>query len=528
MKKFTKLMLTLALLVAGVGGAKVYAAKTIGTEFTSVADLEGKTFAIVNKAEGKAICNKANGNSYDLQYLSYADAFSADVTAYLFKIEQISDGEDAAANGKYLIRCVKEDGSDYQLEGWAAPYFQTNITGSGVCFFFSLSFLGKKRGADAENTGAWDIQYDAVNGGFTLKNIGTDKYYNDPTKDAMSDTPGYFQFCEVVETNPIITIENSENLEEIAQEQNQEENEMIHKASISGPTDGITTYTTTDGICIIVKTFDVNVANCDYITYKFAEPIPAGIQYAVWSKEGNKCEPLAEGITEYKYVFANDPSCAIDDNVIPQVCLLTVFAQSGKVVKVKGIYKHQITESTDARTYSFNQALDFTDTGLEAYVISAYDKSSATLTLTKVTKVPANTGLYLVGKDGDYEIPTIASADAIATNLLHASSGTDALEQTEGSNTNLIFGGTGDNRGFHPLSEAGVIGANKAYLQLPTADLPSNGARLNIVFEDGTTAIKTVNDVKVADNAWYDLQGRRVAQPTKGLYIQNNKKVLVK
>ena len=42
--------------------------KTIGTEFTSVADLNGKTFAIVNKAEGKAICNKQKNAPYDLQY----------------------------------------------------------------------------------------------------------------------------------------------------------------------------------------------------------------------------------------------------------------------------------------------------------------------------------------------------------------------------------------------------------------------------------------------------------------------------
>ena len=328
---------------------------------------------------------------------------------------------------------------------------------------------------------------------------------------------------KVVNANPTISIDNPANLVEIPQT-----NAGGGDTKASAETeDGITTYTTTTGnICVIFKMENVDVSDCDYITMKFAEATPAGINYSFWAGQTN--QSLPNGITELKYVFADDANSAISDNKIPQVTLLTIWAGTSKVLKVKGVYKHQISETTYTRTYSFDQALDFTDTGLEAYVISAYDKSSATLTLTKVTKVPANTGLYLVGKDGDYEIPTIASADAIATNFLHASSGTDELALTEGSNTNLIFGGTGDNRGFHPLLEAGVIGANKAYLQLPTADLPSNGARLNIVFEDGTTAIKTVNDVKVTDNAWYDLQGRRVAQPTKGLYIQNSKKVLVK
>lgn len=482
--------------------------KTIGTEFASVADLNGKVFAIVNKAEGKAICNKKASNSYDLQYLPYAEAFSADVTGYLFKIEQINDEGDPA-HGKYLIRCVNGEGSEYILDNWAAPYFQSNVTGSGVCFFFALSFTGHKRGADADNTGAWDIQYGNEHAGFTLKNVYTDKFFNDPTKDAMSDTPGYYTFCEVTDNYATISIgENPASFVEIPQEQDQVESGDIHNASISGPTDGVNTYTTTGGICIIIKTLDVDVAGCDYITYKFAEPIPAGIQYAVWSKEGNRCVPLDAGITEFKYVFADDPTCAIANNIIPQVSLVTVYAQGGKTVKVKGVYKHQVSETSYNRTYSFDQALDFSGIeGLNAYVIKTFTPETATLTLTRVTKVPANTGLYLVGTEGDHQLPVIESAPAIEGNLLHASSGTDVLNPTEGTNTNLIFGGTGANRGFHPLSKAGVIGANKAYLQLPTAQFNSipSDARLNLVFEDEMTGVRAVSETNVADGAWYTL-----------------------
>ena len=506
--------------------------KTIGTEFTSVEALSGKVFAIVNKAEGKAICNKQKNAPYDLQYLPYAEAFTDDVSGYYFKIEQINDEDDAAANGKYLIRCLQGDGSEYVLDSWAAPYFQTNITGSGVCFFFALSFGEQIRGLDDNNTAAWDIQYDTEHAAFTLKNVSTGKYYNDPTKDAMSNTPGYYTFCEVTDNIETVSIENPANLVTIALEQDQVESGDIHKASVSGPTDGVTTYTTTGGICIIIKTLDVDVAGCDYITYKFAEPIPAGIQYAVWSKNGNRCVPLEEGITEFKYVFADDPTCAIANNVIPQVCLLTVYAQGGKTVKVRGIYKHQVSNATHNRTYSFDQALDFAGIGgLNAYVIKAFTPETATLTLTRVTKVPANTGLYLVGTDGDHQVPVVESAPAIATNLLHASSGTDELNQTDGFYTNLIFGGTGDNRGFHPLSGAGIIGANKAYLQLPTEEFErlTSGARLSLVFEDETTVINTVNETMVADGAWYTLSGMKFnAKPTKkGIYINNGKKYAI-
>lgn len=159
--------------------------------------MAGKNFAIVNKTDGKAICNKQKYAPYDLQYLPYAEAFSDGVSGCTFKIEQIEDGTDEAANGKYLIRCLKGDGSEYSNGG--DPYFQTNIAGNGVCFFFSLSFGQTVRGLDANNTAAWDIQYDSEHHGFTLKNVYTGKYYNDPTKEAMFDTPAYWSFYTLKE-----------------------------------------------------------------------------------------------------------------------------------------------------------------------------------------------------------------------------------------------------------------------------------------------------------------------------------------
>lgn len=45
--------------------------------------------------------------------------------------------------------------------------------------------------------------------------------------------------------------------------------------------------------------------------------------------------------------------------------------------------------------------------------------------------------------------------------------------------------------------------------------------------DDNTTSIKSVN-TQSSDNVYYDLQGRRVANPANGLYIVNGKKVVVK
>jgi len=43
-----------------------------------------------------------------------------------------------------------------------------------------------------------------------------------------------------------------------------------------------------------------------------------------------------------------------------------------------------------------------------------------------------------------------------------------------------------------------------------------------------TDGIETVKTSKLTDDSYYDLQGRRVDQPTKGLYIHNGKKVVIK
>ena len=58
----------------------------------------------------------------------------------------------------------------------------------------------------------------------------------------------------------------------------------------------------------------------------------------------------------------------------------------------------------------------------------------------------------------------------------------------------------------------------------------SGGASSNtlaIDWGDGTTSIKNMK-VGSDDNIYYDLQGRRVLYPQKGVYILNGKKVVIK
>ena len=108
---------------------------------------------------------------------------------------------------------------------------------------------------------------------------------------------------------------------------------------------GYTTYTTDGNICVIVKLYDVDVRDCDYVLIRFAEPCPSKICAAFWSQGGTDNKEIPEGTVEYKYVFADDPKCKVKDGILPQLTLLTLW--NVRTVKIAGIYKHSTSGAED-------------------------------------------------------------------------------------------------------------------------------------------------------------------------------------
>lgn len=151
-----------------------------------------------------------------------------------------------------------------------------------------------------------------------------------------------------------------------------------------------------------------------------------------------------------------------------------------------------------------------------AYIASAPANGKVAMTKVEGVDIPANTGLFVKGPAGTYEVPVI-SLNEIGAVL----SGENYLCATNGGSVdagNYVFASQDGDLGFYPLGEATVIEKGKAYLT------GGAGARLSIVFDD----TNSISSLKVAngENAYFDLQGRRVVQPAKGLYIVNGKKVI--
>ena len=165
-------------------------------------------------------------------------------------------------------------------------------------------------------------------------------------------------------------------------------------------------------------------------------------------------------------------------------------------------------------TFCSDKALDFTGiTDLTAYTAS---KEGTAVKFNKVAgKVPANTGLLVSGVNTD--IPVVESADAVDNLLVGV---TEDTPMTAGI---YVLMKESNGLGFYQTTQEFTVRANSAYL-------PSNivGARTFIAIDEEATGIDAIETVNVENGKFYNLAGQRVAQPTKGLYIVNGKKYIVK
>jgi hypothetical protein len=146
--------------------------------------------------------------------------------------------------------------------------------------------------------------------------------------------------------------------------------------------------------------------------------------------------------------------------------------------------------------------------------------SEGKVQMTQVNKVPAGTGLVLKATTpkSAVNVPVFdgTGADPVTGNLM-VGSATETTAVAEGAGYILKDGV------FQPAL-AGTLEAGKAYLAI-SASAPV----LNLNFGDeGTTGIKAIDNGQLTIYNYYNLNGQRVAQPTKGLYIVNGKKVIVR
>ena len=170
-------------------------------------------------------------------------------------------------------------------------------------------------------------------------------------------------------------------------------------------------------------------------------------------------------------------------------------------------------------------------TNLTYYTLESVN--GTTLNFTEVTTPVANTP-YLVVASTDTSVGT-ASATAVdfSAKILNP----DAVDgyQFKGTFRGLDHTASEGNYILQGNNKWGVVLAEKTSVYIPPfrAYIESTAASSNILdstFDDNTTPISNIRTINAdGTEQWFDLNGRRIAQPTKkGVYIVNSKKVVLK
>ena len=256
---------------------------------------------------------------------------------------------------------------------------------------------------------------------------------------------------------------------------------------------------------------------------------------------GSSTTLTVEGDYEYIGLRSNSGAMYFDNIAIEWESGGTTY--SGYCTSVPTTATATIPAGKEWITFCSTANLDFTPSntieGLKgAYTITAHESQAITLTATEMTgTVKAGTGLLLRAaavdntNDQVINIPVAATGEEQTDNMLIGVTEDTYIYPTvdEGHKTNLGL----SNGEFHPYSAAGTLAAGKAYLQIPTADLPTApGAKLIIVFDGEATGIANLNvndnDNIDANAPTYNLAGQRVNKSYKGVVIVNGKKMLRK
>ena len=255
---------------------------------------------------------------------------------------------------------------------------------------------------------------------------------------------------------------------------------------------------------------------------KFTIPVVTG---AVITYNGTSGDPAVAGditfggengtvsgkVTTYTYTGATGTLDIIDTrgNFYPSG--ISVFYPGPTVTAEIG--------STGWATFCTVVPLDFTSvTGLKAYIVTGHEGTA--ITTTQMTgSVPANTPLLLEGATAEIPVAASSSTDVSANKLV---AGTAI--SVEAGKTKYVLANDGGTATFMKVVSDITVPATKAYLEF-NEEISAPALSLN--FED-VTGINEVQGSGFKVNGYYDLQGRKVAQPTKGLYIVNGKKVVIK
>lgn len=179
--------------------------------------------------------------------------------------------------------------------------------------------------------------------------------------------------------------------------------------------------------------------------------------------------------------------------------------------------------------------------GVEAYYAVSITKGDTTniVNLAKIASglVPANTAVVLACQTTEAKtnrlVPYAGTVAPLPDNLLKGSYQLNGEEKItyDGNKMRVLNKSKAGVIGFYKLAEGTEMKANKAWLDVSGLAGTSAAKPMIISFGNTPTGIKEVSDnprKEVQDENYYDLQGRRVQNPARGIYIYKGKKIIIR
>ena len=236
--------------------------------------------------------------------------------------------------------------------------------------------------------------------------------------------------------------------------------------------------------------------------------------------------PTADNFTEagtanvWYYIAGNDDYSDSD----PACVHVTIAAPEAPASTDIVVTAHQaITNGAYWATFYATEGNYQVPTGTEVYAITL---NNGKLTMNPVADGIVNSGLAVVLKAKTGSL-TMTKTETNSTFQGTSSLNGTLTEINGNANGNIYVLNTGSKgAGFYKLAENGTVPANKAYLVYDGAA----GARDYFLFDETTSISEElrVKSEEIATAPVYDLQGRRVNTPTKGVYIVNGKKTVIR
>ena len=239
--------------------------------------------------------------------------------------------------------------------------------------------------------------------------------------------------------------------------------------------------------------------------------------YARRNANGDGCVVIA------KNGLAFDKSSAPYYNEAHSSAILMEEATYANTPKLNSVGQGELLSEDLHNTYMATFSAPFptvTPEGVVAYFATKDNEYVILNAIAENEAIPANTGVILVATENGNAVMLPAADETTATidsNLFGHSAGADK-SMNGVANAYLLTNGA-QGVGFYRCS-GGTLSANKSYLQLESAQ---QSLRMRI---SGTTGVESSEIDNENSMQFYDLMGRCVKNPMRGIYIVNGKKII--